>query len=201
MLTGFAHAAVCVPDVDAATRWYSQVLGLQVLSPPYRMEGPAIARDMGELIPSPVVLKASIVGFGAVDHVLELIEYPEVPVAAPSSVSASSSVAAPESESDSASASESDSASASESDSASASPSGTGRVAITRPGLTHVGLLCDDLDVTRADLEAKGVEFLTSGIAEVAGLRTTWCTDPWGTVIILLEKKHGAQPYWRQYET
>jgi catechol 2,3-dioxygenase-like lactoylglutathione lyase family enzyme len=56
MLTGFAHSAVCVPDVEAATRWYSEVLGLQVLSPPYRMEGAQIEHDMGELVPSPVVL-------------------------------------------------------------------------------------------------------------------------------------------------
>ena len=46
MITGVAHTAVCVPDVAAATRWYESVLGLQVLSPPYRMEGDAITRDM-----------------------------------------------------------------------------------------------------------------------------------------------------------
>ena len=130
MLTGFAHVGVCVPDVVTATRWYCDVLGLQVLSPPYRMAGEAIERDMGELVPSPVVLKASIVGFGAGDHVLELIEYPEAP---PPPVSQ------------------------------------PGAASITRPGLTHVGLLCDDLDRTRAELEGRGVEFLTSGIADVAG--------------------------------
>ena len=80
MFTGFAHAAICVADVDEATRWYSEVLGLQVLSPPYQMAGEAIERDMGVLIPSPVVVKAAIVGLGADDHVLELIEYPEAPV-------------------------------------------------------------------------------------------------------------------------
>jgi hypothetical protein len=36
-------------------------------------------------------------------------------------------------------------------------------------------------------------------VAEVAGLRTTWCSDPWGTVLILVEKEHGDRPYWRQY--
>jgi catechol 2,3-dioxygenase-like lactoylglutathione lyase family enzyme len=161
VLTGFAHAALCVPDVEAAARWYSEVLGLQVLSPPYRMAGEAIERDMGEFVPSPVVLKASIVGFGPDDHVLELIEYPEAPVPAPTSRAAS----------------------------------------ITDPGLTHVGLVCDDLDHTRVDLEARGVKFLTAGIAELAGLRTTWCVDPWGNVIILLEKKSASLPYWRQYES
>jgi catechol 2,3-dioxygenase-like lactoylglutathione lyase family enzyme len=160
MLTGFAHAAVCVPDVEEATRWYSEVLGLEVLSPPYRMAGEAIERDMGELVPSPVVLKASIVGFGADDHVLELIQYPEVQVP----------------------------------------PRQPGTVTLTDPGLTHIGLLCDDLDGTRSELEARGVAFLTAGIAEVAGLRTTWCADPWGNVIILLEKRSADRPYWRQYQ-
>ena len=162
MLTGFAHVGVCVPDVAAATRWYADVLGLEVLSPPYRMAGEAIERDMGELVPSPVVLKASIVGFGSGDHVLELIEYPEAPPPTPSP--------------------------------------GATAPSITHPGLTHIGLLCDDLDSTRSELEERGVEFLTSGTADVAGLRTTWCTDPWGTVIILLEKTAGSLPYWRQYE-
>jgi catechol 2,3-dioxygenase-like lactoylglutathione lyase family enzyme len=63
MLTGLAHTAVCVADVDEAVRWYSEVLGMQVLSPPYLMEGPEIEFDMGELIPSPVAVKAAIVGF------------------------------------------------------------------------------------------------------------------------------------------
>jgi catechol 2,3-dioxygenase-like lactoylglutathione lyase family enzyme len=161
VLTGFAHVGICVPDVDAATRWYCDVLGLQVLSPPYRMEGEAIERDMGELVPPPVVLKASVVGFGPDDHVLELIEYPEAPTPGRR----------------------------------------TGTTTITNPGLTHVGLLCDDLEATRDELEAHGVEFLTAGMAEVAGLRTTWCVDPWGTVIILMEKKSATQPYWRQYES
>ncbi len=67
MLTGFAHTAVCVPDVEEAVRWYTDVIGLRVLSPPYRMEGPQIEQDMGELVPSPVVVTAAIVdGGGAV---------------------------------------------------------------------------------------------------------------------------------------
>ena len=84
MLTGFAHTAVCVPDVEAATRWYSEVLGLAVLSPPYRMEGaPDCARTWGELVPSPVIVHAAIVGFGNDDRVIELIEYPAADVAPP----------------------------------------------------------------------------------------------------------------------
>ena len=118
-------------------------MGLRLLSPPYRMEGEAIERDMAELVPSPVVLTAAIVGFGKDDRVLELIEYPAAHVPAPD----------------------------------------IGRPCVTRSGITHIGLLCDDIDTTRADLEDKGVTFLTSGIADVAGLRTTWCHDPWGTVI------------------
>ena len=55
-------------------------------------------------------------------------------------------------------------------------------------------MLCDDIDATRTELEARGVEFLTTEIADVAGLRTTWCHDPWGTVIILMEKSEDALP-------
>jgi catechol 2,3-dioxygenase-like lactoylglutathione lyase family enzyme len=159
VLTGFAHSAVCVPDVEAATRWYSEVLGLQVLSAPYRMEGAQIEHDMGELVPPPVVVHAAIVGFGKDDRVVELIEYPVAVVAAPE----------------------------------------PGRPALTRVGITHIGMLCDDIDATRAELEDRGVEFLTTGMAHVAGLRTTWCNDPWGTVIILMEKSEDALPYWGQW--
>jgi catechol 2,3-dioxygenase-like lactoylglutathione lyase family enzyme len=158
VLTGFAHMAVCVPDVEAAVQWYSEVLGLRVLSPPYRMEGPQIEQDMAELVPSPVVVTAAIVGFGKDDRVIELIEYPAAPV-----VSA-----------------------------------GPGRPTVTRVGITHVGVLCDDIQSTRSDLESRGVEFLTGGIAEVAGLKTTWCRDPWGTVLILMEKREDERPYWGQ---
>jgi catechol 2,3-dioxygenase-like lactoylglutathione lyase family enzyme len=158
VLTGLAHSAVCVPDVKAATRWYSDVLGLQVLSPPYRMEGAQIEQDMGELVPPPVIVMASIVGFGRDDRVLELIEYP----------------------------------------SAGVEPADEGKPSVTRTGITHIGMVCDDIVVTRAELESRGVEFLTAGIADVAGLKTTWCHDPWGTVIILLEKSRDARPYWGQ---
>src|ERR1041385_8439149 len=75
MVTGLAHVAVCVPDIDAAVAWYRDVLGLPVLPPPFRMEGDVIARDMGELLPEPV-LTAAILGFEHGDHVLEVVEYP-----------------------------------------------------------------------------------------------------------------------------
>lgn len=157
MITGVAHSAVCVPDVDAATAWYERVLGLRVLSPPYQMEGEAITRDMGELVPPPVVVKAAIVGIDDADRVLELIEYPGAPAPVP-------------------------------------------RVgAVTEYGLTHVGLVCDDVAATRRDLEGRGVEFLTAGIADVAGVRTTWFRDPWGVIFILVEKRHADRPYWRQH--
>ncbi|MCJ7673152.1 MAG: VOC family protein [Acidimicrobiia bacterium] len=162
MITGLAHTAVCVPDVDAAVAWYETVLGLRVLSPPYRMEGDAISRDMGELVPAPVVVKAAIVGTAEGDHVLEVIEYPEVP-ARPA---AGDSAADP---------------------------------GVTQTGLTHVGLVCDDVEATRRELEAHDVEFLTTGIADVAGVRTTWFRDPWGVVFILVEKRHPDRPYWRQH--
>jgi catechol 2,3-dioxygenase-like lactoylglutathione lyase family enzyme len=159
MLTGFAHAAVCVPDVEEASRWYEEVLGLRVLSPPYEMSGGAIEEDLSELVGSPVVVKAAILGLGADDHVLELIEYPRAEVG----------------------------------------DRPAGRPSITRVGLTHVGLVCDDIEATRREFEGRGVVFLTGGVASVAGLRTTWFHDPWGTVFILVEKAHADRPYWRQY--
>ncbi|HEY1830010.1 MAG TPA: VOC family protein [Acidimicrobiales bacterium] len=137
MISGMAHTAVCVHDVEAATVWYADVLGFTVLSPPYRMEGPSIEQDMGELVPSPVVVSASIVGFGREDRVIELIEHPEAGI------------------------------------------TGTADPVVTRHGITHIGLVCDDLSATRAQLEDRGVTFLTAGTADVARLRTTWFSDPW----------------------
>lgn len=113
---------------------------------------------MGELVPSPVVVTAAIVGFAPDDRVLELIEYPGTDIAA----------------------------------------NRGDRASVTSAGITHVGMVCDDIGATRAELEARGVEFLTTGIADVAGLKTTWCHDPWGTVIILLEKSRQSRPYWGQ---
>ena len=67
-------------------------------------------------------------------------------------------------------------------------------------GFTHVGLVCDDIDATARELEARDVRFLTAGIADVAGLRTTWFRDPWDNVFILLEKRARPDaPYYRQY--
>jgi catechol 2,3-dioxygenase-like lactoylglutathione lyase family enzyme len=152
-----AHTAVCVPDVEAATAWYADVLGFTVLSPPYWMEGPGIEQDMSELVPSPVVVKASIVGFGRDDRVIELIEYPEAGI------------------------------------------TGLADPVVTRHGITHIGLLCDDLAITRSQLEERGVTFLTSGVADVARLRTTWFSDPWGNMFILLEKADAGRPYWGQF--
>jgi catechol 2,3-dioxygenase-like lactoylglutathione lyase family enzyme len=158
VITGLAHTALHVADVDAAVAWYRDVLGLVVLSPPYRMDGDAITRDMGELIPAPVVVKAAIVGVDESDRVIEVIEYPESDVGA------------------------------------------TRPPDLTRLGYTHVGLLCDDLAATRADLEAKGVGFIVEGIADVAGVRTTWFVDPWDNVFILVEKVRNAErAYYRQY--
>ena len=158
MITGLAHTAICVPDVDAAVTWYRDVLGLSVLSPPYLMEGEQIAQDMGELIAEPR-LKAAIVGFpDDGDRVLEILEYP-------------------------------------------GTSGGTGRreAALTDHGLTHVALLCTDIEETRRDLAGKGVRFLVQGIADVARLRTTWFADPWGVVFILVEKSHPDRPYYAQW--
>jgi catechol 2,3-dioxygenase-like lactoylglutathione lyase family enzyme len=159
MITGVAHTAVCVPDVEAAVAWYESVLGLTVLSPPYLVEGDAIQRDMGELVPSPVAVKAAILGFpDGGDRVLEVIEYPRAPGRArPPDAS------------------------------------------VVDHGFTHIGLVCDDIVATRAELEDKGVRFLTSGMAEIVGLRTTWFADPHGLVFILLEKRDPEKPYFAQY--
>src|ERR1700744_4377358 len=75
VITGLAHAGVCVPDCEAAVAFYRDVLGLRVLSPPYVMAGNAIRDDMGQLVSDPT-LKAAIVGLpGDGDRVLEVIEY------------------------------------------------------------------------------------------------------------------------------
>jgi methylmalonyl-CoA/ethylmalonyl-CoA epimerase len=66
-------------------------------------------------------------------------------------------------------------------------------------GLTHVGLVCDDIETTRAEFESHGVQFLVRGIATIAGLRTTWFADPYGTVFILVEKRDPGRPYFAQY--
>ncbi|BBZ46045.1 VOC family protein [Mycobacterium parmense] len=71
--------------------------------------------------------------------------------------------------------------------------------ALTDHGLSHVGLICVDLDATRAELEGKGVRFLVSGIAEVARVRTSWFVDPWGVVFILVEKTRPQRPYFAQW--
>lgn len=66
-------------------------------------------------------------------------------------------------------------------------------------GLSHVALLCDDLDQTRRTLEAAGVTFIVSGIADVARVRTTWFRDPWGVVFILVEKSRPERAYYAQW--
>jgi catechol 2,3-dioxygenase-like lactoylglutathione lyase family enzyme len=158
VITGLAHTALHVSDVDAAVAWYRDVLGFTVLSPPYRMEGDAITRDMGELVPAPVIVKAAIIGVDDSDRVIEVIEYPGVHAGAPAPA------------------------------------------AVTRLGFTHVALLCDDVVATRSELEGKGVRFLVAGVADVAGLRTTWFADPWENVCILVEKvRRPERPYYRQH--
>jgi len=157
VITAMAHTAVCVPDLDEAVGWYASVLGLEVLAPPYLLKGKAIEQDMGELVPN-TVLRGAILGFPeGGDHVLEVLEYPEV--------------------------------------------EGRPRppdAALTDPGYSHLGFLCDDIAKTRTELEAKGVEFLTRGIAEIVGLKTTWFRDRYGLVYILMQKSRAERPYYRQ---
>jgi catechol 2,3-dioxygenase-like lactoylglutathione lyase family enzyme len=162
MLTSLAHTAVCVPDVEEAVRWYESVLGLTAIWSPVLMENADIEKDMGELIPKPVAVKAAILGVGdadvSFDRVLEVIQYPRAPGRAKAA-----------------------------------------DATLTDHGWSHVGLVCADLAATRADLEAKGVQFLTEGIADIVGLRTTWFEDPWRNVFILMEKRHTEKPYYNQF--
>ena len=72
------------------------------------------------------------------------------------------------------------------------------RTSLTESGLSHIGLMCDDIEATRAELERRGVRFLVDGIAEVARVRTTWFADPWGVVFILVEKSRPNRPYFAQ---
>jgi len=74
-----------------------------------------------------------------------------------------------------------------------------GSAGLADPGLTHIGLICDDLGETRKTLEDKGVRFLADGIADIAGVRTAWCADPWGVVFILVEKGKPERPYFAQF--
>ena len=70
---------------------------------------------------------------------------------------------------------------------------------LTEPGLSHIGLICDDIDATRAELERRGVRFLVDGIAGLARVRTTWFADPWGVGFILVEKSRPERPYYSQW--
>ena len=157
MITGIAHTAVCVPDLDEAVHWYTTALGLEVLMPPVLMKGEALERDMGELVPR-TVLRGAILGFAeSGDRVLEVLEYPEVD-GRPRPADAS----------------------------------------VTDHGYTHIGLMCDDIAKTRAELEARGVEFLTRGVADIVGLKTTWLRDRFGLIYILMEKSQADRPYYQQ---
>ena len=76
---------------------------------------------------------------------------------------------------------------------------GAARTGLADPGLSHIGLICDDVAETRKTLEDKGVRFLVDGIADIAGVRTTWFADPWGVVFILVEKGKPGRPYFAQF--
>ena len=69
----------------------------------------------------------------------------------------------------------------------------------TDVGYTHIGLVCDDIHKTRFELAAKGVEFLTTGSADIVGLKTCWFKDRYGLVYILIEKSRPERPYFQQF--
>lgn len=73
------------------------------------------------------------------------------------------------------------------------------RSGLADSGLSHIGLICDDIESTRKMLEDKGVHFLVDGIADIAGVRTTWFADPWDVVFILVEKGKAQRPYFAQF--
>ena len=66
-------------------------------------------------------------------------------------------------------------------------------------GISHIGLVVDDIESTRAELEARGVRFLTTGVADIMRLRTAWFEDPWGVVFILMEKARPDRSYYDQF--
>jgi len=81
-------------------------------------------------------------------------------------------------------------------------------VVLVITGLAHTALHVADVAIigvdgvvaTREALEERGVGFLVEGVADLAGLRTTWFADPWENVFILLEKvSRAARAYYRQY--
>ena len=80
-------------------------------------------------------------------------------------------------------------------------PAGDGDAprAIAQTGISHVGIVCDDIDDARARIEDAGGTFIVSGVANVARLRTTWFRDPWGVLFILMQKHDPSHAYWRQY--
>jgi predicted enzyme related to lactoylglutathione lyase len=59
--------------------------------------------------------------------------------------------------------------------------------------------VCDDIDAMRERVESRGATLLVDGVAELAGLRTTWFRDPFGVVFILMQKRDLSRPYYRQY--
>ena len=70
---------------------------------------------------------------------------------------------------------------------------------LTSTGISHVGLMCDDIDASVTELTDNGATFLT-GVADIAGLRTAWFTDPWGVLFILVQKRRRPDAaYWQQY--
>ena len=67
-------------------------------------------------------------------------------------------------------------------------------------GLAHTAVCVPDVDAAVRWYETVlGLRVLSTGIADVAGVRTTWFRDPWGITFILVEKHHADRPYWRQH--
>lgn len=71
--------------------------------------------------------------------------------------------------------------------------------AVHDPGISHIGLVVEDIEATRSAVAEHGAELLTDEVASIAGVRTAWIRDPFGVVFILVEKRHADRPYWRQW--
>jgi predicted enzyme related to lactoylglutathione lyase len=61
----------------------------------------------------------------------------------------------------------------------------------SEPGHHELYLMCDDLEQTIAELQAKGVEFAT-GITDAGFGRVTWLTIPGGARLALYEPRHAT---------
>ena len=67
-------------------------------------------------------------------------------------------------------------------------------------GFTHVGLVCDDIDATRAGSRPRACASSPPASPTSRACAPRGSRDPWDNVFILLEKRARPDaPYYRQY--